>query len=101
MSSAPGPDNAEANAQIILRVAKAIGALLDLSDVLAALIETLKPIVHFDGISIGILEGKEVRLYSPYLEGVPRKSGESLDDFVARQVSEIHAPDIKVACLPL
>ena len=100
MSSRPGPDNAEANAQIILTVAKAIGALLDLSDVLAALIETLKPIVHFDAVSIGILEGKEVRLYSTYLEGIPRKSGESLDDFVARQVSDTQS-DIKVECLPL
>jgi hypothetical protein len=96
MSSAPGPDNAEANAQIILRVAKAIGALLDLSDVLAALVETLKPMVHFDAVSIGILERNEVRLYSTYIEGLPRKAGEPLDGLVARQASALYAPDIKV-----
>jgi formate hydrogenlyase transcriptional activator len=89
MSSAPGPDNAEANAQIILRVAKAIGALLDLSDVLAALVETLKPVVHFDAVIIGILEGEEVRLYSTYMEGLPRKAGEPFDGLVARYASEL------------
>jgi hypothetical protein len=78
MSTAPNPDSKEANAQIILKVAKAIGALLDLSDVLAALVETLKPMVHFDAVSIGILEGKEVRLYSTYIEDLPRKAGDPL-----------------------
>jgi hypothetical protein len=44
MSTAPSAGNEGANAQIILKVAKAIGALLDLS--LAALLETLKPILR-------------------------------------------------------
>jgi len=49
-------DVIESNAQVILEVAKAIGARLELSDLLAALTATLKPIVHSDAVSIGILE---------------------------------------------
>src|SRR6267142_1458301 len=89
MSSAPGADNTETNAQIILRVAKAIGALLDLSDLLATLIETLRPIVHFDAVSIGILEAEEIRFYSSYMEGFSRKAGEPLEGLWARIAYDI------------
>jgi glucan phosphorylase len=59
-----GSDMTERNAKIILEVAKAIGAHLELSDVLTALIPTLKPLVHFDAIGTGILEGETIRLHS-------------------------------------
>ena len=47
MSSAPRTDNAQANAHIILKVAKAIGAHLEMPEVLAALNETLEPIREY------------------------------------------------------
>jgi formate hydrogenlyase transcriptional activator len=83
-----GSDITENNAQVILEVAKAIGAHLELSDVLAALIATLKPIVHFDAVGIGILEGEEVRRYSVHIEDFPRRAGESLEGLVARYASD-------------
>jgi len=45
--------------------------------------------------------GKEVRLYSTYLEGLPRKSGEPLEGLVARQVCDIYASDTKVEPPPI
>jgi formate hydrogenlyase transcriptional activator len=84
----PSSDVIESNAQVILEVAKAIGARLELSDVLAALTATLKPIVHSDAVSIGILEGELVRTYWAHVEGFPRKAGESLENFASRYASE-------------
>jgi formate hydrogenlyase transcriptional activator len=89
-------DITESNAQVILEVAKAIGAHLELSDVLAALIATLKPIVHFDAVGISVLEGDEARLYSTHFEDLPRRAGESVEGLVAR-----HSSDIKVERPPM
>ena len=72
-------DAIESNAQVILEVAKAIGARLELPDVLAALTATLKPIAHSDAVSIGILEGEVIRTYWAHVEGFPRRAGESLE----------------------
>lgn len=88
----PGNDITENNARVILEVAKAVGAHLELSDVLAALIATLKPIVHFDTIAIGILEGEVIRLHSIHIEGLPRRAGESAASLVARYVPEVDNP---------
>jgi transcriptional regulator with GAF, ATPase, and Fis domain len=63
----------EKKAQIILEVAQAIGTQLEMSDLLAALNNTLKPIVHFDAISILILKGKTVTPYGVHV-GVPAAS---------------------------
>ena len=84
-----GSDTTESNAQIILKVAKAIGAHLELSDVLAALTATLKPIVHFDAVSIGILEGETVRIHWLHVEGLPHSTGESPENVAARYSSSI------------
>jgi hypothetical protein len=48
---------AASNSQVILEVVTAIGTH-EMSELLAALNEMLKPIVHFDAISIVILEGR-------------------------------------------
>lgn len=93
MSSAPpGSDIPDANAQVIAKVAKAVGAHLELSDVLEALIATLNPIVHFDFIAIGILEGETVRLHSVHFEGFPQKVGEPMAGLVARYAPGIENP---------
>ncbi len=89
-----GSDMTESNAQIILEVAKAVGAHLELSDVLAALCATLKPIVHFDAIGIGILEGEEIRIYSVHIEGFPHRPGESLESLISRFAPELDHPPI-------
>ena len=49
-----GNDTNETNAQVILEVAKAVSAHLDLSDVLEALIATLKPLIAFDAVGVGV-----------------------------------------------
>ncbi|MEW6735534.1 MAG: sigma 54-interacting transcriptional regulator [Acidobacteriota bacterium] len=90
-----GSDITECNAQVIVEVAKAIGAHLELSDVLAALIATLKPIVHFDATAVGILEGDMVRAYSIHIEGFPRLEGESIESLVARHVPDLEQSSIK------
>jgi formate hydrogenlyase transcriptional activator len=75
----------ETSGSVILEVAKAISAHLDLSDVLGALIKTLKPLVRFDAIGVGVLEGDYTRLHSLHIEGLPRKAGESVESMVARK----------------
>ena len=93
MSSAPlGSDMPDSNAQVVAKVAKAVGAHLELSDVLEALIPMMKPIVHFDLIGIGILEGDEVRVHSVHYEGFPHRPGESLKSLVSRYEPEIDNP---------
>jgi len=50
----------EKKAKLILEVAQAIGAQLEMADLLAALNKTLKPIVHFDAVAIMLLEGDAI-----------------------------------------
>ena len=91
MSTAPSPDN-DANAQIILGVAKAIGAHLEMPEVLAALNETLEPIIHFDCVGVSVVEGDFVKPYSAYIEGFPRKPGESMASLIKRYHPDIDNP---------
>jgi formate hydrogenlyase transcriptional activator len=79
---------AETNAQVILKVAQAIGAHLELSEVLESLITTLNPIVHFDAVAIAILEGEMIRVQSAHVEGFARQAGESVGSLVARYASD-------------
>ncbi len=51
------PEISKTNAQIILEVAKAIGAHLEMPEVLAALNETLEPIIHFDAVGVSVVDG--------------------------------------------
>ena len=62
----------ETKAQIILEVAEAIGTHLEMSELLAALNEKLKPIIYFDAIGIGVLEGEVLRIYCIHLESTRR-----------------------------
>jgi formate hydrogenlyase transcriptional activator len=78
----------DANAQVILDVAKAIGAHLDVSDVLEALATRLKPMIHFDAVCVAVLEGEYTRVHSIHIEGVTRKAGESAQSVLARSASD-------------
>ena len=91
MSSAL-PEISKANAQIILEVAKAIGAHLEMPEVLAALNETLKAIIHFDAVGVSVLEGDFLKPYSAHIEGFPRKPGESMASLVKRYSPDIDNP---------
>jgi len=75
---------AKANAQIILEVAKAIGAHLEMPEVLAALNETLEPIIHFDAVGVSVVDGVFLKPYSAHIEGFPREPGESLASLIKR-----------------
>jgi len=79
----------EKRAKLILEVAQAIGTQLEMSDLLAALNDTLKPIVHFDAVAIMILEGDEIGIQWAHLEGFPRKVGECFESVVTRYASAI------------
>ena len=74
----------EKKAQIILEVATAIGAHLEMCELLAALNQALTPIVNFDAISIVILEGETVTAHWAHVVGVPRRPGESVESYVKR-----------------
>jgi formate hydrogenlyase transcriptional activator len=58
----------ETNAQVILGVAKAIGAHLELSEVLRALITGLRPMIHFDAVAVVVIEGDDARVHSLHIE---------------------------------
>jgi formate hydrogenlyase transcriptional activator len=80
----------ETNAQVILDVAKAISAHLDVSDVLEALITRLKPMVEFDAVGVVVLEGEFARLHSLHIQGVSRKAGESVQSILTRSASDLN-----------
>src|SRR5262245_15281713 len=80
----------ETNGPVILEVAKAISAHLDLSDVLGALIATLKPMVGFDSVGVVVLDGDYAKLHSLYLERVQREGHESVQSVLQRAASELH-----------
>jgi len=91
MSSAL-PEISKANAQIILEVAKAIGAHLEMPEVLAALNETLEPIIHFDCVGVSVVDGDFLKPYSAHIEGFPREPGESLASLIKRFSPNIDHP---------
>ena len=97
MSSAPRTDNSQANAHIILGVAKVIGTYLEMPEVLAALNETLKPIIHFDAVSVSVIEGDFIKAYSGHVEGFPRHPGESQASWVKRVCGD---PDVPLKYQP-
>ena len=80
------------NAPIILEVAAAIGAHLEMAELLAALNEKLKPIIYFDAIGIGVLEAEVLRIYCIHLESTRHIEGESLESLMDRHVPEIKHP---------
>ncbi len=88
----------ENRAQVIVGIAKAIGTELELSDVLGALVQTLRPIIHFDAVSVCILDGESLTVYSAHVEGFTRSSGESPHSVVQRYSSSMNAepPPIRI-----
>ena len=88
----------EKKAQIILEVATAIGAHLEMCELLAALTQALTPIVNFDAISIVILEGETVTAHWAHVVGVSRQPGESVESYVKRYAAhnQVDSPPMKV-----
>jgi formate hydrogenlyase transcriptional activator len=91
----PEKDSAETSAQVLLGVAKAISAHLELSDVLEALIKQLKPMVHFDAIGVVVLDGDYARLHSLHIEGLSRQAGESIESIIERKASALKIQPLK------
>jgi formate hydrogenlyase transcriptional activator len=88
----------EQKAQIILEVAHAIGDQLGIWELLAALNAALSSCIHFDAITIMLLEGETVSCYWAHAEGIQRQSDESIKAFVDRYASimKVEAPPIKL-----
>ena len=83
-----GNEASESSARVILDVSKAISAHLELTDVLEALIAGLKPTVAFDAVSVVVLDREYARLQSLYIEGLERKSHESVQSILARSMAD-------------
>jgi formate hydrogenlyase transcriptional activator len=77
------------NAPVILEVAKAISAHLELSDVLGALHTTLKPMVQFDAIGVVVRDGDYAKLHSLYIQGLQREGHETVQSMLERKASEL------------
>src|SRR5262245_12627335 len=80
----------ESRAQLILDVAKAASAHLELADVLQSLIMSLKPRLEFQAIGVAVVEGEYTRLHSLHVEGIRRDPGESVESLMARVHSTLH-----------
>ncbi len=80
----------ESRARLILDLAKAVSAHLDLADVLESLIAGLKPRIHFQAIGVVILEGEYTRVHSLHVEGVRRNRGESIESVMTRVQTTLH-----------
>jgi len=85
----------ETNAPVILEVAKAISAHLDLSDVLGALIRTLKPMVQFDSVGVVVRDGDFAKLHSLYIEGVQREGHETVQSMLERKASDLNIEPLR------
>lgn len=83
-------DSRKTSAPVILQVAKAISAHLELPDVLEALIATLKPLVQFDSIAICVKDGEFAKLHSLHIEGLQRKGHESPQSMLERKASDLN-----------
>jgi formate hydrogenlyase transcriptional activator len=76
-------------------VAKAISAHLELSDVLEALIEQLRPLVRFDAIGVVVIDGEYARLHTVHIESMNREAGESAQSIVARKAADLNVEPLK------
>jgi formate hydrogenlyase transcriptional activator len=85
----------ETNAPVILEVAKAISAHLELSDVLGALVATLKPMVEFDSIGVVVRDRDYAKLHSLFIEGVEREGHESVQSMLDRKASDLHIEPLR------
>jgi formate hydrogenlyase transcriptional activator len=74
----------ETGSQVLLEVAKAISAHLELADVLQALVASLKPTVAFDAVTVVVLDGEYAKIQALYVEKLERKPHESVESLLAR-----------------
>lgn len=74
----------ESRARLILDLAKALNAHLELADVLESLILALKPRIEFHAIGVVVLEGESTRVHSLHVEGVHRSRGEPIESVMTR-----------------
>ena len=88
----------ERKAEVILKIAQAIGNQLGISELLASLNETLNPIVHFDATGIVTLEGDAVTVHWAHLDELTPSAGESVERVVGRYASRIKVepPPMKI-----
>jgi formate hydrogenlyase transcriptional activator len=75
---------AEEKYRLLLQVAEAANAALDLSGVLGEVDAVLAPLVSVDAIGIATVEGGKLRPHSIYIRGIEPHAGESFDRRVAR-----------------
>ena len=88
----------ERKAEVILKIAQAIGNQLGISELLASLNETLNPIFHFDATGIVTLEGDAVTVHWAHLNELTPNAGESVERIVGRYASRIKVepPPMKI-----
>ena len=79
----------EKKAEIILKVAQAIGTKLDMPELLAALHDSLIPVIHFDAAAIVILSGEDVKIHSAHIEGLVRSKNENVEKALNRFAASI------------
>jgi formate hydrogenlyase transcriptional activator len=70
--------------RLLLQVAEAANAALDLSGVLEEVDAVLAPLVSLDAVGIATVDGKKLRPHSIHIRGIEPKSGESFDRRMAR-----------------
>ena len=88
----------ERKAEVILKIAQAIGNQLGISELLASLTEALHPIIHFDATGIVTLEGDAVTVHWAHLDELVPGAGESVEGVVGRYASRIKVepPPMKI-----
>jgi len=88
----------ERKAEVILKIAQAIGNQLGISELLASLTEALHPIIHFDATGIVTLEGDAVTVHWAHLDELVPSAGESVEGVVGRYASRINVepPPMKI-----
>jgi formate hydrogenlyase transcriptional activator len=85
-----GDEIRKTSAPVILEVAKAISVHLDLTDVLAAMVATLKPLVQFDSIGIVVRDGEYAKVHSLHIEGLHRQGNETVQSLLERKASALN-----------
>src|SRR5262245_37183941 len=81
----------ETSAQLILDVAKAASAHLELGDVLASLMAALQPF-PFHAIAVLVIDREYVKIHSLHVEGFERRPGEPIDSVLARVAESVNMP---------
>jgi transcriptional regulator with GAF, ATPase, and Fis domain len=85
-----GDETRKTSASVILEVAKAISVHLDLTDMLAAMVVTLKSLVQFDSIGIVVRDGDYAKLHSLHIEGLHRQGNETVQSMLERKASALN-----------